>query len=93
MPSIDSRIAKLEQNVRHDDDHRTKDERDAQYAAYVSQLLPIAVLCNSPEELEAHIKSKHPPTRDRVVSLDVKQREDAVRASFARMVWEEARAV
>jgi hypothetical protein len=90
MTAIENRIAKLEQTARVSVDKRTKGERDAASAAYVEQLLLVAAICNSPDELAAHIKSLEPRTDGQIVSIDTRTRENAMRASFARMVWGKA---
>ncbi len=91
MPSLKERLFKLEQHGGHAIEPRTKWERDAAYAAWMRDILPIAALCNSPEELANHLRSRKEKDSAQVVSLDSKRSNDAVLANMARSLFRKSR--
>jgi hypothetical protein len=88
MSIIESRIAKLEQQTRNRvDPTRAPGIPDAE----MSEIRRVAAVCNSPEELAAHIKTRLSMDDQAVVSLEDKRRTDAVLAAAARSIFDEVR--
>ena len=85
---IEQRLSKLEQRER---DLAVPDRRPRVDPETMAELLKVAAVVSTPAELERHLESREAPAAGCVVTLDDKRTKDAVRAAFARSLFDQAR--
>lgn len=85
---IEQRLSKLEQRER---DLTMSGRRPGVDPETMADLLRVGSVVSTPVELERHLESREASAAGSVVSLDDKRTKDAVRAAFARSLFDQAR--
>lgn len=89
MSNIESRLAKLEELTKH---RNAGDRLPGVSAEAMEEIRRVAAVCPNWQRFADYLKTLVPADDQKVVGIEDMRRADAVRAAFARSVFEESEA-